>query len=458
MSLIYEKYCFRGIRQEEAEQVAAIELACFPPSEACKTEIMMERVALFPELFVVAQERATGKIVGFIDGLATDEEVLRDEFFTDMSLHDPNGKNVMIQGVDVHPDYQRQGIARAMMKHFLYTARVQGRKRVVLTCVDEKISMYKKFGYKDLGESESSWGGEKWHEMDVVFPQHDYEDIHLHSIVSDGKLTPTEVVEEAIAYLRKKEMETGEKKRALIALSDHDTVGGVDEFLNAAKKYPDDLEAVGAIEISADYGTTEVHILAYGIDYQDEEFLRQVEDFRDGRNRRNLKMLEKLQADGFDITMEDLLEGCKGETVARPAFAAALVKKGYASSLKEAFDKYIGNDKPYFVNRVRPAADGVIKLITIHGGIPVLAHLMLCKKLSDEEKEQMVYEMAKGFEYNIKGLETFYSEYTEEEQEFVERLADKYGLFKTCGSDFHGSNKPGLYMFDGRDDLQKKRR
>lgn len=158
-------YELRGIRSDEAEIAAAIEAVCFPPSEACTLPIMKERIARASDCYLVAVDRQTDQIVGFVNGLCTDEDTLRDELFTNTELHDPNGKNIMICSVAVLPEYQRQGIARAMMKEFLKRQKEMGREQAVLTCVPEKVGMYAKFGYTDRGESESSWGGEKWHEM-----------------------------------------------------------------------------------------------------------------------------------------------------------------------------------------------------------------------------------------------------------------------------------------------------
>lgn len=161
----YEKYEFRFIRPEEAEAAAEIEAICFPPSETCTLDIMKERVSLAGDCFLVAIDRETGRMIGFVNGLCTNEWSLRDELFTDTSLHDPDGCNIMICSVAVLPEYRKQGIAREMMWEFLRKQQAQGRKQAVLTCVPSKVKMYKKFGFVDRGESESTWGGEKWHEM-----------------------------------------------------------------------------------------------------------------------------------------------------------------------------------------------------------------------------------------------------------------------------------------------------
>jgi len=159
---------FRNIRPEEAEQAAQIEQICFPPNEACSPEHMRERVNAAPELFLVAVEKKSGKIAGFLNGIATDEQAFRDEFFTDATLHDPDGSNVMLLGLDVLPGYRVQGLARELVHRYCMREAPKGRKRLVLTCLESKVEMYRKFGFCDLGESASEWGGEKWHEMDIA--------------------------------------------------------------------------------------------------------------------------------------------------------------------------------------------------------------------------------------------------------------------------------------------------
>ena len=160
-----ERYELRTIRQDEMEQGVAIELACFPPNEACSRERIMERVVKAPELFFVAVDKKTGKIAGFLNGLATDEEIFRDEFFTDITLYDPNGKNVMLLGLDVLPDYRGQGLATEIVRGYLERERRNNRDMLILTCLDGKVKMYEKMGFLDRGISGSSWGGEEWHEM-----------------------------------------------------------------------------------------------------------------------------------------------------------------------------------------------------------------------------------------------------------------------------------------------------
>ncbi len=163
---LYGRFEFREIRPEEAEQAAEIERICFPPNEACSREMMIKRVKKAPELFLVAVDRQTGRLAGFLNGLSTDEEAFRDEFFTDADLYDPKGRNVMLLGLDVLPGYRMQGLARELVHLYSEREKERGRGRLLLTCLDAKVEMYEKMGFKDLGLANSAWGGEEWHEME----------------------------------------------------------------------------------------------------------------------------------------------------------------------------------------------------------------------------------------------------------------------------------------------------
>lgn len=160
-----EKFEFRDVRPDEAELTIVIEQICFPPNEACSAKCMRERVANAAETFLVAVDKETGKLAGFLNGVATNEEVFRDEFFTDITLHNPEGKNIMLLGLDVLPEYRHQGLAREIMNRYVSREQAKGRKCLYLTCLDGKVEMYKKMGYTDDGISGSVWGGEEWHDM-----------------------------------------------------------------------------------------------------------------------------------------------------------------------------------------------------------------------------------------------------------------------------------------------------
>lgn len=167
-STIFDRFEFRNIKQEEAKQAVLIEQICFPPNEACSEHHMMERMAVAQELFLVAIDKETGTIAGFLNGIATDECEFRDEFFTDATLHNIEGKNVMLLGLDVLPEYRGQGLGRELVNQYVQREKAKGRQEIFLTCLEEKVEMYKKFGLIDCGIANSTWGGEEWHEMKYI--------------------------------------------------------------------------------------------------------------------------------------------------------------------------------------------------------------------------------------------------------------------------------------------------
>jgi len=160
-----ERFEFRNIHPEEADQAVTIEQICFPPNEACSEQHMKERIAKAPELFLVAVDKKTGKLAGFLNGLSTPEASFRDAFFTDANLYDPRGCNVMLLGLDVLPEYRGQGLAREIVRGYAQRERNQNRRALILTCLDSRVEMYLKFGFRDRGIADSTWGGEEWHEM-----------------------------------------------------------------------------------------------------------------------------------------------------------------------------------------------------------------------------------------------------------------------------------------------------
>lgn len=159
------RFEFRTIKPEEIEQAITIEQICFPPNEACSPASMRARVKVAADLFLVAIDRETGKIAGFFNGIATNEEKFRDEFFTDAGLHDPDGKVVMLLGLDVLPEYRGQGLATRIVSEYARREKANGRKLLLLTCLEGKVKMYEGMDYENHGLANSTWGGEEWYEM-----------------------------------------------------------------------------------------------------------------------------------------------------------------------------------------------------------------------------------------------------------------------------------------------------
>lgn len=252
-------------------------------------------------------------------------------------------------------------------------------------------------------------------------------DLHVHSTKSDGTYTPTELVNYAL-----------EKGLTAFALTDHDTIDGIEEALEAAKNKP--ITVIPGIEYSTEYLNRDVHIVGLFIDYKAPVFLEYLNRFQQSRTDRNYKLCTNLRGANIDITYEALLEMFPDAVITRAHYAKYLLTKGYVKSMKEAFDRYLGDHTPYFVHREKITPQEVIEVTLKAGGVPVLAHPTLYKL----GKEQLDILVATLVEHGLKGIECVYSTYTPQEERQTKALAAKYNLIPSGGSDFHGDNKPGL--------------
>lgn len=267
-------------------------------------------------------------------------------------------------------------------------------------------------------------------------------DLHMHSTASDGTLSPSSLIDQ---------ITQAEGDRSVVALTDHDTTAGIDEYIQAAEKSPANITVIPGVEISTDYMGEEIHILGLGIRWNDENLNSRLEEFRHSRDNRNIRIIDKMKAAGFDISLSDIKPKKKGAAVARPDIARALVDKGYCKTVQEAFDRYISEDGPFFADRIMPGPETVIGLIKSAGGTAVLAHVLQYRKhFSDEELVTMVRTLSDA---GLGGIETYYSGYGSCDIAFIQELASEFRLFCTAGSDYHGSNKPDISLFTGKGDL-----
>lgn len=264
-----------------------------------------------------------------------------------------------------------------------------------------------------------------------------YIDLHVHSTASDGSYTPAEII--ACAE---------EKELSAIALTDHDTIKGLYEASEAAKGRP--LELVAGIELSADYNGTDIHILGLYLDYKKEAFQKELSACQDAREHRNEKIIMALQKVGFDITLEKIEKSFHEAVITRAHFARYLLEKGYIRTYEEAFEKYLGVGCPCYVPKKKIIPEKAIELIHMAGGIAVLAHPLLYHMDSTEVEKLVSYLKTEGLE----GLEAIYSMNSEQDTEQMIRLAKKYDLLITGGSDFHGTVKPHIDMGYGRGNLR----
>ena len=157
----------RNATMEDLEILTAIEAACFPPAEAATRESFAKRLAVYPNHFWLLEE--DGQVVSFVNGMVTDEPLLRDEMFEDAALHNEDGAWQMIFGVNTLPEYRRRGLAGVLLERAAADARARGRKGCVLTCKDKLLHYYGKLGFENEGVSQSTHGGVVWYEMRLTF-------------------------------------------------------------------------------------------------------------------------------------------------------------------------------------------------------------------------------------------------------------------------------------------------
>ena len=255
-------------------------------------------------------------------------------------------------------------------------------------------------------------------------------DLHTHTFVSDGTLSPTQLVEQAAAA-----------GLAAIAITDHDHVGALVEAREAGARHG--VEVVTGIELSATHALGEVHVLGYLFDEQNAPLLDKLAQLREVRAARGMRIVEKLQALGVAIAPEDVARHAGNGAVGRPHIARALVDRGIVSSVKEAFDVWLGDDKPAYVPKMKLSVAESIDLLHAAGGVAVLAHPGLIR---EEGRVALVREMAA---LGLDGIEVEHSRHAREERRRFAALADELGLVQTGGSDFHGENKPDVALGTG---------
>ena len=258
-------------------------------------------------------------------------------------------------------------------------------------------------------------------------------DLHSHTDQSDGTFTPAELVGEA--------MKLGLEA---LAITDHDTFKGHDMAVPYAKEAG--LELICGIELSTKFGGATVHMLAYFLwEPPTAEFCTWLEALLESRRERNRQLIVKLQDLGLDITLAEV--ETKGRTLtARPHFGRVLLEKGYVSSMQEAFDKYLDEAAPGYVQRREVPEDEAIARVKAAGGITSLAHPVRVAKNDWDTLAVWVKKMADA---GMGAIEVFHSDHTPENVAYYGQLAERFGLAVTGGSDFHGANKPGIDLGTG---------
>jgi len=278
-------------------------------------------------------------------------------------------------------------------------------------------------------------------------------DLHNHSTKSDGTLTPSELVVHAM-----------EKGLSTFALTDHDTIDGIDEatsyaasIKSGAVPFPKTAiaaegsdspvvpEVIPGIEFSTEWGGRDVHVVALSINHKKPSFISKLTDFIDSRDGRNEKMCQKLASLGIGITYAGMLEMFPDCVLTRAHFAKYLIEYGYVKTTKEAFDRYLSPGCPGYVPREKITPVQAVEMALSADGIPVLAH-PVSYEFENDELERLICEMK---EAGLIGIEALYCTHTLSDERYIRSLASKHGLAISGGSDFHGENKPGLDMGTG---------
>ncbi len=263
-------------------------------------------------------------------------------------------------------------------------------------------------------------------------------DLHTHSTASDGTYSPSELV--ALAR---------EVGLYALALTDHDTVEGLAEASAAAERLG--VRLVPGVEISVKFeGPGHCHILGYFVDPASRVLRETLALLKKARSERNLRMVEKLQALGVEITLEEVVARAGGGEVGRPHFAPLLVEKGVVRSPEEAFERYLKKGAPAYVPKARLSPEEAFSAIFEAGGLPVLAHPVHLR-LPPEELSGYV---ARLKAFGLSGIEAYYTDHTPEFTAFCLELARRYNLVPTGGSDFHGRNKPDIKLGRGFGNLR----
>jgi hypothetical protein len=248
-------------------------------------------------------------------------------------------------------------------------------------------------------------------------PENKWVDLHMHSSFSDGVRTPSELVALAV-----------ERGLSAIALADHDCLDGIRELVEAAGMA--DVEALAAVELSCVYRGRDLHILGYGVNAEDEEFRALLTRFRKAREERGVKIIAKLADMGVHLDAARILERAANGVLGRPHIAEALIDGRYVKDFSEAFEKYIGEDCPAYVQKYKMTPGEAVAAIRASGGLAFIAHPGFYLEDIDA-----FYELLEG---GFDGIEVLHPKHDAETRERLRRMAQERGMLMSGGSDFHG--------------------
>jgi 3',5'-nucleoside bisphosphate phosphatase len=265
-----------------------------------------------------------------------------------------------------------------------------------------------------------------------------YIDLHLHTTASDGVKAPAEIVK----YARDKGLQA-------IAITDHDTTGGLKEGL--AEGAATGFEVIPGIEISAEHLPGSMHLLGYFFDVDSPRLIERLQFLQKARAERNPKIVEKLNRLGVRITYDEVVKASGGGQVGRPHFAEVLMEKGYVRSFQEAFERYLKKSAPAYVDKFRFSPAEAIHFIREAGGVVVLAHPNTLDMNGAAELETLLVRLVKE---GLRGIEVYYPEHTALQVAQYKALAERFGLVVTGGTDYHGIEGSDLEIGVGRGEMR----
>lgn len=267
-------------------------------------------------------------------------------------------------------------------------------------------------------------------------------DLHIHSTASDGSFTPAEIIDHAQKL-----------NLAAIAITDHDSIDGSREALRIG--IPPSFNFLTGVEISAAHppffpGSGSFHILGYDIHLDNRDLNQALSKLQAARKNRNPSILKRLNKLGFQISLDEVNQEVGEGQLGRPHIAYAMVKKGFVTSIDEAFDKYLGTRGPAYVDKYRIECEQAIQIIRAAGGVPVLAHPALLDIENDQKLDALLQNLVK---IGLAGIEVYYPGHSPQQIRQYTELARKYGLLMTGGTDFHGTITPQIKMGSGNGSL-----
>lgn len=263
-------------------------------------------------------------------------------------------------------------------------------------------------------------------------------DLHTHSNRSDGSDPPSELVQKAAAA-----------GLTAVALTDHDTLEGIEEAREMARDLT--IELVPGIEISCEWAPGAMHLVVLFIEPRPGPLQDRIQELQAGRRDRNHRIAERLRQLGIDISMDEVLQESPVGVVGRPHFAAVLVRKGVVADIPDAFNEYLGNRAPAYMPRPRLAPEEAISLARASGGVPILSHPHTLGHTAAGEFSA-TYRRLK--DAGLVGIDAYYGEYTPEQRGELVRICRSFELIPSGGSDYHGSYKEGLELGTGYGDLE----